>query len=138
MAEHKFRIVAGPLARNSSIEMDGAPLHGVRRVSFDLSAEGGGFTVVKLEIIGEVEVDGEFHESAMIGVDTATALARRGGGSPAEGVIYELDEAAGDRIEAEYEDGPDGQPRKLRTRVVRVSGAPTITSPTASSGRENG
>lgn len=35
-------------------------------------------------------------------------------------VIYELDEAAGDRIEVEYEDGGAGEePRKVRTRVVR-------------------
>ena len=64
MTTHKFEIKAPVNSMEASITLDGKPLDGVVRVSFDLNAEGP--TILKLEIIGEVIVDGEFRESAIL------------------------------------------------------------------------
>lgn len=62
--DHKFKITAGPTSNDCYIEMDGAPLKGVKRVSFELAANK--LTILKLEIIGFVEVEGEFQDKPLL------------------------------------------------------------------------
>lgn len=57
-----FKIVVGQNPQSSRVELNGQPLDGVRRVSFDLDAQQKHLTFLKLEIIGEIEVEGEFIE----------------------------------------------------------------------------
>ena len=75
MSHHTFKIKAGIDARDSSIEIDGRPLEGVRRVVFELAA--GELTTLKLEVMGEVVVDGEFRESAILSVEQTNPDHRR-------------------------------------------------------------
>jgi len=64
---HKFRIIAGLVANGCRVEMDGVEITDVVRVSFDLAADR--ITVMKLEIIGEVIVEGEFQETSILKVE---------------------------------------------------------------------
>ena len=57
-----FRIVVGENPQSTQIELNGKPLHGVRRVSFDLNAGQRDLSFIKLEIMGEALVEGEFVE----------------------------------------------------------------------------
>lgn len=65
---NRFKIEVGETSRDSKIELNGQPLQGVCRVSFDLTADS--LTLLKLEIIGEVLVDGEFQDDAILLVKT--------------------------------------------------------------------
>jgi hypothetical protein len=67
MPLHTFAIKAGPNPCDCEIEMDGKKLVGVTRVSLDLV--GGSPTLLKLEIMGEIRVEGGFKESAIIKVE---------------------------------------------------------------------
>lgn len=58
--QFKIRAALDPMA--STVELNGEPLNGVVSVSFELAAKDRKATTVKLQIIGEVEVDGEFVE----------------------------------------------------------------------------
>ena len=62
-----FKIKAGLDAMGSSVELNGEKISGLRRVSFDLNADAK--TVLRLEIYGEVFVEGEFREDAILLVD---------------------------------------------------------------------
>jgi hypothetical protein len=64
--DHSFKIKVGVSPNDCVVEMDGKPLQGVTRVSFDLAAKK--LTILKLEIMGEVLVEGEFRESAILQV----------------------------------------------------------------------
>lgn len=68
-SHHTFKIKAGLTAARSKVELDGRELKGVIRVAFELSA--GGMTTLKLDIVGEVMIEGEFRESAILLVDQA-------------------------------------------------------------------
>lgn len=76
MTTHQFRIKASLDSRESVVELDGKPLEGVVRVSFDLSAND--ITTLKLEIVGEVIVDGVFEETAVLSVTQAKLPAAHG------------------------------------------------------------
>lgn len=82
---HVFKIKAGLRARDCLIEMDGKPITGVTRVAFDLSGKSGE-TTLKLEIIGEVLIDGEFRESDILTVESNLdkRLSRVEHGAPAD------------------------------------------------------
>lgn len=69
MKTHSLKIKAGLSSRDSKIELDGQELSGVKSISFELTAEG--LTAVKLEIIGYLEVEGEFRESAILQISQA-------------------------------------------------------------------
>ncbi len=69
MTDHTFKIKAGLSANDSTIELDGRRLSGVTRVSFELAANK--LTIVKLEIMGEVLVEGEFRKSAILRMEQA-------------------------------------------------------------------
>jgi hypothetical protein len=69
MPTHAFKIKAGLSADDSSIELDGKELTGVTRVSLELTA--GGITTLRLDIMGQVLVEGEFRESAILQVAQA-------------------------------------------------------------------
>jgi hypothetical protein len=69
MPAHTFKIKTGFSSSESTIELDGRELTGVTRVSFELAA--GGVTTLKLDIMGEVLVEGEFRESAILQVAQA-------------------------------------------------------------------
>lgn len=56
-----FKIKVGGTPALCSIELNGEPLHGVTRVSFDLDGARKP-NVLRLEIIGEIQVEGEFHD----------------------------------------------------------------------------
>jgi hypothetical protein len=64
-----FKIKAGLSARDSSVELDGREVPGVTRVSFELAADG--VTTLRLDIMGEVLVEGQFRESAILQVAEA-------------------------------------------------------------------
>jgi hypothetical protein len=64
MDVHKFRIKAGLHGADSSIEMDGRKLSCVR--SLELKMDGGGLTELKLTLVAEAEVDGEWPEQTAI------------------------------------------------------------------------
>ena len=64
MPTHAFRIVAPVDVRKGFVEMDGRRLEGVSRIAFE--ARAGGPTLVTLEITGNVVVDGELRESAIL------------------------------------------------------------------------
>ncbi|TGP22308.1 MULTISPECIES: hypothetical protein [unclassified Mesorhizobium] len=59
--KNTFKIKVGETPALCSIEMNGAPLQGVTRVSFDLDGQRKP-NVLRLEIIGEIQVEGEFHD----------------------------------------------------------------------------
>jgi hypothetical protein len=63
---NRFRIEVGEDTRNSKIELNGAPLEGVCRVSFDLNPNS--LTKLTLDIIGEVIVAGEFRDDAILSI----------------------------------------------------------------------
>lgn len=63
---HTFKIKIGETTGDAKVELDGQKLKSVRRVSFVLNPND--LSVVMLEIMGEIEVDGEFKESAIIQV----------------------------------------------------------------------
>jgi hypothetical protein len=63
---HSFKIKTGLTTNDCSVEMDGIRLEGVCKVSFELSAND--LTIVKLEIMGEILVEGEFQEMAILQV----------------------------------------------------------------------
>ncbi|MER9814301.1 hypothetical protein [Mesorhizobium sp. M0129] len=65
---NRFKIGVGETSRDCKIELNGQPLEGVCRVSFDLTANSP--TMLKLEIIGEVLADGEFQDDAILIVKT--------------------------------------------------------------------
>ncbi len=66
MDRHKF-VIHAPLDRGKrSIELDGVRMKGVSRVSFDLTARG--VPTLRLEISGEVLIDGEFQDSAILAI----------------------------------------------------------------------
>lgn len=70
---HKFHITVGaPNPRLSKVTIDGQELRGVRRVSFDLTAKGS--PVLRLEIMGEVVVDGEFRDRVMYVADNCRVM----------------------------------------------------------------
>lgn len=64
-------VVRSDAAGRSVVEIDGAEVSGVSRVSYELrpAPEGRGFAVVHLEIHSDVEVSSEFAESAILFVD---------------------------------------------------------------------
>lgn len=64
MDVHKFKIKAGLLGCNSSVEMDGRELRGVR--SLELKVEAGGIAELKLTLYAEADVDGEWPEQTAI------------------------------------------------------------------------
>ena len=70
MNTHQFRNTANPMSNDSSFEIDGVPLRGVSRVSFDLHPSG--IPILRLEVIGRVVVDGKFRQSAILRVDQAS------------------------------------------------------------------
>lgn len=71
MKTHRFVIKAPVNPNEASIELDGRPLYGVVRVHFDYGVDG--LTTLRLDIIGEVVVEGEFRESAIVSVRQAKA-----------------------------------------------------------------
>lgn len=68
MTTHRFLVKAGINANDCQIIMDDRELEGVTRVSFELSADGGPQTIMRLDILGEVTIEGEFQESALFKV----------------------------------------------------------------------
>lgn len=70
MSNHTFRIKAGLTARDCQIEMDGKPISGVTRVAFELRG-GGHQTTLKLEIVGEVLVEGELRDRDILMVESS-------------------------------------------------------------------
>ena len=69
MKTHQFvlRVPANPL--EGSLTLDGLPLQGVVRAFFEWKANGP--SVINLTIMGEVLIEGEFRESAILVVDQA-------------------------------------------------------------------
>ncbi|MER9056420.1 hypothetical protein [Mesorhizobium sp. M0910] len=64
---NKFKIVVGKEPHTCSVEMNGLPVEGICRVSFDLSSGQKG-TMLHLEIMGEILVEGEFRDDAILQV----------------------------------------------------------------------
>nr|WP_031248870.1 hypothetical protein [Mesorhizobium sp. LNHC220B00] len=61
--KNTFKIKVGDTPSQCTIEMNGVPLRGVTRVSFDIDgAKRNAANFLRLEITGEVLVDGEFHD----------------------------------------------------------------------------
>lgn len=71
MNTHTFKIIAPLNTNEASVLMDGKPLEGVTRVSLELSAND--LTRLSLDIIGYVEVEGEFREDAILSVRQGTS-----------------------------------------------------------------
>jgi hypothetical protein len=69
MPTHEFKIRAGLCCHDSKIELDGVELTGVTRVSFELKANG--LTTLNLDIMGQILVEGEFRESAILSIAQA-------------------------------------------------------------------
>lgn len=61
---HTFKIKTGIGAFDTEVEMDGKPMNGLTRLSFEIRA--GSPTALKLEIFGEVLVDGVFCETEIL------------------------------------------------------------------------
>lgn len=57
---NQFKIRAGEVPGDCSIELNGQPLYGVRQISFELDASRNEPTFLKLEIIGEVLIEGAY------------------------------------------------------------------------------
>ena len=72
---HTFKIRAGIAPADCSIEIDGKPLMGVTKIHFDLIANN--LTRLRLEIVGEIEVEGEFRDSAILKVDSSALNSAR-------------------------------------------------------------
>ena len=66
---HSFKINAPVNPQDCSVEMDGVKLDGVVSVSFSLAANK--VTTLRLEIIGLVQVDGEFEDKHIVKVERA-------------------------------------------------------------------
>jgi hypothetical protein len=66
MAPHSFKIKVGETPFDAKIELDGRELTGVRRLSFELNPND--LSVLMLEIIGEIEVEGQFKDAAIVQV----------------------------------------------------------------------
>lgn len=64
---NNFRIVVGERLHDCTVEMNGLPLKGVCRISFDLNADQTA-TMLHLEIMGEIFVEGEFRDDAILQV----------------------------------------------------------------------
>ena len=64
---HQFKIVVGPTPITSSVEIDGVPLRGMRRVSFELDA--GEVPFMRLDIFGEALVEGHYVESEVLAIE---------------------------------------------------------------------
>jgi hypothetical protein len=60
---NRFRIEVGETTVDTMVTLNGEPIDGLTRVSFDLNPSS--LTMVKLELIGTIEVDGEFREDAI-------------------------------------------------------------------------
>lgn len=67
MQTNRFKIIAGLDPADSKVELNGVELQGVTRVSFDLTGESPGH--LKLEIVGEVVVEGEYVERKIAGTE---------------------------------------------------------------------
>lgn len=66
----KIEITVGTSLSKSGIKIDGVPLKGVRRVSFDLDgAKRGEMPFLTLEVYGEALVEGEFREEEMLRIE---------------------------------------------------------------------
>jgi hypothetical protein len=68
---NKFKIVVGVSPQASSIELNGQPLPGVRRIAFDVDAKKQEGSFLTLEIFGEAEVEGEYVEQLIAGTSVA-------------------------------------------------------------------
>jgi hypothetical protein len=64
---NRFKITVGLTSVDSKVEMNGVEIKGVTRVHFDMTGETIGH--VKLEIIGEVVVEGEYVERRIAGTE---------------------------------------------------------------------
>jgi membrane-associated protease RseP (regulator of RpoE activity) len=58
---HTFKIKTGISPHDAVVEMDGKPISGLTRLSFEMKAGAG--TVLKLEMFGEILIEGEFREN---------------------------------------------------------------------------
>lgn len=61
---HTFKIKTGLDAFDTVVEMDGKPVSGLTRLSFEIKA--GSPTILRLEMYGEILVDGEFRETEIL------------------------------------------------------------------------
>lgn len=71
MPDHIFKLKVGVTTNDCKVELDGKELTGVTRVSFELNANS--LTTIKLEIMGEILMEGEFRESAILHVEQGNA-----------------------------------------------------------------
>lgn len=66
----KIEIAVGTSLSKSGIKIDGVPLRGVRRVSFDLDgAKRGEMPFLTIEVFGEAIIEGEFREEEILRVE---------------------------------------------------------------------
>jgi hypothetical protein len=63
---NKFEIIVGDDTRKCEVKLNGERLNGVCRVSFDLVGGSPSFTTIRLDIMGEIIVKGQFEEEAIL------------------------------------------------------------------------
>ncbi len=76
MGLHKFTIRAPLNQHEAVVEIDGKPLAGVCRVSFDLNPNSRP-TTLYLQVVGEVEIEGEFQDEDIIALRRELSAAER-------------------------------------------------------------
>lgn len=66
MRLHTFKIRTKAAPQDAYVEIDGKRLEGVTRISFDISSER--WVTLRLEVLAQIEVDGEFREQSLLNV----------------------------------------------------------------------